>query len=202
MESKKLVKSSVIIDRILKVLQGVLIAAAIVAVIFIPLVAIFGEKMIADASHLQLGEFDITFNGELSAFLDVPKIILSIIITLIAMIISVCATWYGIRVLREILSPMKEGRPFEQGISAKIRKLGWTILIGGGIVEVVRAISSYFEVRAYRISELLLSDASISEISPSFSISLWFVWAAVIVFFLSYVFRSGEQLQQESDETL
>ena len=202
METTKIMKTSTVIDRILKILQGLLIAVAIVAAIFIPLVAIFGEKMIADASHLHLGELDVTFKGDLSAFLDVPKIILSIIITLIAAIISVGATWYGIRVLREILSPMKEGRPFEQGISAKIRKLGWTILIGGGIVEIVQGIASIFQVRAYRISELLLSDASVSEISPSFSISLWFVLAALVVFFLSYIFRCGEHLQQESDETL
>ena len=32
--------------------------------------------------------------------------------------------------------------------------------------------------------------------------SYWFVITALIIFFLSYVFRCGEKLQQEADETL
>ena len=45
------------------------------------------------------------------------------------------------------------------------------------------------------------------EVVKGFSFNLgantwWFVIAALVLFFLSYVFRCGEQLQKEADETL
>ena len=36
----------------------------------------------------------------------------------------------------------------------------------------------------------------------NYSIDLWFAAAALILFFLSYIFRCGEALQREADETL
>ena len=82
-----------------------------------------------------------------------------------------------------------------------MRKRAWTVLIGGGIAEVGRTLAGVFELRAYRLDTLLKTDA-VASISYDYSIRLWFVVAALILFFLSYVFRCGEQLQKESDETL
>ena len=36
----------------------------------------------------------------------------------------------------------------------------------------------------------------------NFVFNLWFVIAALLLFFLSYIFRCGEALQREADETL
>ena len=96
---------------------------------------------------------------------------------------------------------MKEGTPFAAGISDKVRKLGWAVLIGGAVSEIGRAISDIFEIRAYRIEELLNAE-HFTSISYDYSIHLWFVVTALLLFFLSYVFRSGEELQRQSDETL
>ena len=75
------------------------------------------------------------------------------------------------------------------------------ILIGGGIAELGHVISRIFEVQAYKIDHLLNPDA-VASYSYNWSFSLWFVIIALILFFLSYVFRYGEALQKESDETL
>ena len=96
---------------------------------------------------------------------------------------------------------MKEGTPFAAGMAGKIRKLGWTVLIGGFIAEVGRRLSQLFEARAYQIERLLNMEA-ITSVDYNYSISLWFVFAALILFFLSYIFRCGEELQKEADETL
>ena len=97
--------------------------------------------------------------------------------------------------------PMKEGQPFASGIADKIRKLGWTVLVTGAIAEIGGMITSIFELRAYQIDKIV-SAGPVSEISYNYGFRLWFVFAALIIFFLSYVFRYGEALQKESDETL
>ena len=200
MENKKLMKSATVIDRILKILQGFAIAGVIVAAIFIPLTAILGEKIIADASRLNLGVLDLRL-ADAKAYLDMADIKTSIIVMLIGMILTSAAIWYCLQVLREILAPMKEGTPFAAGMAGKIRKLGWTVLIGGFIAEVGRRLSQLFEARAYQIERLLNMEA-ITSVDYNYSISLWFVFAALILFFLSYIFRCGEELQKEADETL
>ena len=200
MENKKLMKSAAVIDRILKILQGFAIAGVIVAAIFIPLTAILGEKIIADASKLNLGVLDLRL-ADAKAYLDMADIKTSIIVMLIGMILTSAAIWYCLRVLREILAPMKEGTPFSAGMAGKVRKLGWTVLIGGFVAEVGRRLSQLFEARAYQIERLLNMEAIVS-VDYNYSVSLWFVFAALILFFLSYIFRCGEELQKEADETL
>ena len=125
----------------------------------------------------------------------------SIIIMLVCIVLEAAAAWYFLKVLRDILAPMKEGKPFASGNSGKIRKLGWTALIAGGVTELGRVVSDISNVRAYQI-ERLFNPETVSSFSYNFGINLWFVVAALILFFLSYVFRYGEALQQEADETL
>lgn len=201
MENTKLMKSASIIDRILKVLQGFALAGVIVPAIFIPLTAIFGEKVIASSSRLDLGAVDLNLAGNTLAYMDLPHIKVSIIVMLLGGIVGAAAIWYCLRVLRQILSPMKDGTPFASGIVAQVRKLGWTVLIGGAVAEIGRAVAHLFEIRAYHLEQLLDPNA-VSSISYNYSVSLWFVVTALILFFLSYVFRYGEELQREADETL
>ena len=201
MENAKMKKSAAVVDRILKIVQGFAVAMGIVCLIFIPLTAILGTKIIADAAHPKLGVLQLNLTGDPAAYLNVTEIKLSIIAVLIASILVLCAIWYCLRLLREILSTMKEGRPFEAGVSRKLRKLAIAVLVGGGISEIARVLGSVFELKAYEI-ERLFDPSLVSEISFNYTIRLWFVVAALILFFLSYVFRYGEELQREADETL
>ena len=201
MDNTKLTRSAAVIDRILKILQGFALAGVIVAAIFIPLTAILGEKIIASADTLTLGAMQFHLAGTAENYLDLPNIKLSIIVMLIGMILACAAGWYCLKVLREILAPMKEGYPFAAGISGKVRKLGWTVLICGGFVELGRVLTELFEARAYRI-EALMNPGLVDSFTYNVEFNLWFVVTALIVFFLSYIFRCGEALQQEADETL
>lgn len=197
-------RTASVIDRILKVFQGIAVACMIVAAVFIPLTLIFGEKVIADASQLETGCLRIVFTGDMSAYLDMNGVKLNIVMALVSAIIAIAAGWYCIRVLRGILAPMKEGRAFAEGISRKIKKLGWTALIGGGLVEIARIAEDFFFVRAYRLDEII-SHPSVESAGAAFgpgSVHPWFIIAALVMFFLSFVFRCGEELQRQSDETL
>ena len=197
----KFMKTSKIIDRILKIVQGFLVAGVIVSAIFIPLTAVFGEKIIADASTVELGGLNIALAGDYHNYLDPSGIKMSIIVGLIIAIITCAVAWLCLRKIREILSPMKEGRPFAEGISKRIRQLALIILVGGGIAEVGGAIAQVFAIKAYDLATLF-NNASIDYTTYNYNFSLWFVVVALILFFLSYVFHYGEELQRESDETL
>ena len=201
MENTKLMRSAGVIDRLLKILQGFAVAGVIVCVIFIPLTAILGEKIIANASRLQFGVLDLTLAGDPAAWLDIPNIKTCIIVMLVGTILAAAAAWYCLRVLREILVPMKAGRPFAPGISGKIRKLAWSVLIGGGVAEMSGVLAEVFETRAYHMERLLNMDR-IASVAYNFDADLWFLAAALVLFFLSFIFRYGEELQREVDETL
>ena len=197
-------RTASVIDRILKVFQVAAIVGAIVTAVFIPLTLIFGEKVIADASVLDIGCLTIRFKGGFADYLDMGSLKLNIVMTLVSAIIALGAGWYCIKVLREILAPMKEGRAFAEGISKKIKKLGWTVFIGGGIVEIGRMAEDLFTVRAYKLAEIISHPAveSVGVAAKTGSIHPWFIIAALLMFFLSFVFGCGEKLQRESDETL
>ena len=201
MENTKLSKGAAIIDRILKILQGFALAGVIVAAIFIPLTLILGRKIVADASSLELGVVTLKLAGDASAYLDEGNLKVSIVCVLICLILISAAAWYCIRVLREILVPMKAGQPFARGISAKIRKLAWTVLIGGGVAEMGGVLAEVFETRAYHLERLLNMDR-IASVAYRFDVDLWFLGAALVLFVLSFIVRYGEELQREADETL
>ena len=200
MDNTKLVQSASFLDRVLVIMQGLTAAVIIASAVFIPLTAVLGEKVIADASSLTLGSLKFNLNGSVN-FLDIQNFKSSIICSLACAILAEAATRYCIKVLREILAPMIEGIPFAAGISNKIRKLAWAVLVGGFITEIGHAITASLEIKAYQIERLFNLEA-ISSVSYNFSLNLWFVITAMILFFLSYVFRCGEMLQKESDETL
>lgn len=199
MENQKIAKTVRIVDRILKILQGFLRAFIIVCGIFIVLTLIFGEKIIADASSIQLGYLSLQLRS--SAIPDFAALRSFIIPLLAISIVILVAGLFVLRILRSILASMKEGKPFEAGISDKVRKLAWVYLIGGGITEVCRMLGNIVELRAYDLSTLFNME-NIASIGYFYDFRLGFVVVFGILLFLSLVFRCGETLQQESDETL
>ena len=202
MENTKIKNTAAVLDKVLKVFQGIMIAVFAVAAIFIPLTAIFGEKIVAPVTGVDLGVIEAEFAGNGMEYVNKAALKPVIICELVAIMAALAAGWYFLRVLREILVPMKEGRPFESGVSTKIRKLGWVALIGGAVAEIASKISPFLDVKLFDLERVFNM-----EVVKDFSYNIgantwWFVIAALVLFFLSYVFRCGEQLQKEADETL
>lgn len=105
---------------------------------------------------------------------------------------------YGIRALRAIFAPMKEGRPFSPTISQNFRKLGWTAL-GLGILDTVSTgIAQSIVVQA--LQKALVGTGLSLSVKHVYDIA--FLVLAGLLFLLSFVFKYGEQLQQLDDETL
>ena len=199
MNNSNLVKSSRIIDRFFRILQGFMIAFALVSFVFIVLSFVIGKKIIQDASFVEFGKLTVYLTE--SAIPDYSELHKAILFKLTAVIVGVSAGWYLLHVIRQIMKPMKDGRPFDYGIAFQIRKLAWTSLIGGAIIEGCRVLSSIAEIKAYDMERLLNSDAA-ERFSYNYSPDISFVVIAALLLFLSVIFRYGVGLQKESDETL
>lgn len=117
------------------------------------------------------------------------------ITTLIHFLVLFAFICYGICIIRKMLSPMKEGKPFNTNISKDFKKLGWfTVAFGIASNVIDYSITTFLTNRLY---------ASIPfSISIDSSLSLNFIVIAFAFFLLSYVFSYGEELQRLSDETL
>lgn len=108
---------------------------------------------------------------------------------------------YGVKIVRKILKPMKEGLPFDESISKNLRNLGTMTLIGGGIWSITKVIVDTTTFRYYQISELFRPEM-ITKVELSVSLDTTFLVIAAVIFLLSYIFQYGAELQKLSDETL
>jgi len=106
-----------------------------------------------------------------------------------------------IKLLRKVLAPMIVGQPFDGTVSKNIKKLGIAVIVNGLAIDIAESVMSSMAFYMYDIAELILSD-NISKIMVNSEISLDSVLVGVLVIMLSHVFRYGEQLQQQADETL
>ena len=112
--------------------------------------------------------------------------------------VSLAAAWYGIRIIRHILAPMKEGQPFSKGISGDFKKLGWFVIIYGIVYNVFDLFIK--NLLAFRMLPIQ-GDGAVS-VGIEHHLDPTFLIIAFILFLCSYIFRYGEELQTLSDETI
>lgn len=125
-------------------------------------------------------------------FNAVPFFIMSAVIAILVCGVVV----YGLKLIRSMLIPMKDGKPFDSMVSSGFRRLGW-LTIGTGIA------ANLFDLIGKTAAVKMLTHAEMPYgVAVQHNISLSFLFIAALLFLLSYVFRYGEELQQLSDETL
>lgn len=108
---------------------------------------------------------------------------------------------YMAKIVRKILEPVKEARPFDMQVYKNMKKLGIWIVIRGVIWEAVKAVTEAMTFFAYNIPTLFDSE-KIAGYSLEFTFNPEFLMTAAVVFLLSYVFKYGAVLQTLSDETI
>lgn len=106
-----------------------------------------------------------------------------------------------LHVIQQILAPMKDDQPFDTAVSVNLKKLCWLTLGGGFISQMVGAAAESLLYKAYDFSTLFLND-HITGVKMNAEMDLTFVVLALILYMLGCVFRYGEELQKQSDETL
>lgn len=199
MKNEKLIRATGLIDRLMKILQGFMVAGMIVCAVFLILIPIFGEKLVADSSTVSLGI--VTANLAPAALPEFSALRGSLVLMLVTALVNVSVMWFILKEIRGILAPMKEGCPFISGIADKIRRLGWIVLVGGLVTEICTAAENYAEVKAYAL-ERLINPEMVTSVGFNFTLNGTFAVTAILLFVLAHVFRYGEMLQQEADETL
>lgn len=199
MENAKMIKTAVVIDRILKILQRVAIVCGIIYLIVMTLALLFDKEMTPGMDVVSLGQLRLILKDDSLLNESALKTGLAISLVFVAISIAICV--YAIGIIRKVLEPMKEGRPFDKGISQIMKKLAWVALIGGAIVRVGACITMIMEIKAYDLTAFF-AESAITGYRLNYVIDLNFIVTACVLFLLSYVFRYGEELQRESDETL
>ena len=106
-----------------------------------------------------------------------------------------------IRIILQILKPMREGLPFDSSVSVKLKKLCWLTLGGGITSQLFGAAGRILLYKAFDFSHLFLNERIVG-VSVTEELDLTFVVLALIWYMLSCVFRYGEELQRQADETL
>ena len=106
-----------------------------------------------------------------------------------------------IRIIRKILKPMKSEIPFDSTVSTNLKKLSWIVLVSGILMTIADFITEIIQYQAFNFPNLFLSDKIIS-CNLSYVSDGSFIVGFGILYLLSYIFRYGEELQMQSDETL
>lgn len=201
MKNEKMKKTSVVIDRILHILQILVIVGLILAVVVGGVIFLFWDQLISNADmSVTTGLLSITTDSG-SALVNGSMLRSCMILGAASALVLGGLSFYGIKLIRRILGPMKEGRPFDEGVSFIIRRLAWVVLIGGAVNEIVGAVCQIMEIAAYDLSSFFDPNVVV-DYRTSYVLNIGFIIPVCVLFLLSHVFRYGEELQRESDETL
>lgn len=198
--NEKLINTAKTADTVAKIVGNVLRAFVIVFLIFAALVLILGEKMFEVGSlSLDLDFVKLHLSSQYQTITDMMKLYTAA--SLIAAAVSFAVVSWGCVLLRRILAPMMEGRPFDAEVPGNLKQAAWVVLAGGAIVELLGVAGRFFATKAYPL-DMVFASAAIRD----WEVTITMDWTFVLVFFvlmlLSYVFSYGVRLQQESDETL
>ena len=200
MDNNKMIRVAKNLDIFANVGGKITVGACVACILIAFSTIVFGSKMFVD-SAITLDLDFIKFHLNDSVYVNEQFIKLYVFAATLCGGIICFLAFYVSRVLRKILAPMKNGRPFEDGIADNLKKIGWGVLIGGFLSELVGVVARILLIKAYSVDELFSSEV-ITKTEFVFTINLNFVLVACVIFFLSYVFAYGYALQQESDETL
>lgn len=199
MENEKIVKNSKVFDKVFNVFEKLLLVAAIVLAVLIVIVPIFGDALITKPNVISIGNVVVVLKNADIIRIASSKLVLEMI--LVPGLICALISWYGVRMFRKVLAPMKEGRPFDKSAADNIKKFGAYVIIGGVITNVCSLFSNVFEVMLYDVEKVFNMNV-VSKITYDYKFDFSFVVIALLIFLLAHVFRYGEALQVESDETL
>lgn len=199
---EKLMKTSKTVDTILKVVYKILQVAGIIIFVGVGgclIAELLGKLPAGELSAVTVGNVELTFK-ELP-LIDSNYIAIEMGITMVMALLTIAVTCYVIKTLRKVLTPMIAGKPFDGTVSGNIKKLGIAVIVCGLVVDILESVGSNLAFWMYDVASLFLSE-NIAGITINSKINLTNVLVGVLVIMLSYVFRYGEELQQQADETL
>ena len=118
--------------------------------------------------------------------------------------IAVVAIYYAFGQIRKILQPMSEGNPFHPTVSMNIRKIAYVSVVLGILANIGSFVETFIVLRMIESLELLqhMQEGIIQSVTENYRFDFTFLVVFFILLLVSYIFRYGEELQQQVDETL
>ena len=184
---------------LLNVAYQVCRAAVCVLLVCMIVLPFAGASMIEGGSFsLELGCVNLIMaNSVVSAENMVLRVELGMAYTA-AVLTVVC---YLLKLVRGVVKAMEEKRPFDGTVSAQLRKLSLAALIGGGVLSAAKLAGEMALSATYDFSTLFLNEKIVA-VQTEYALDMNFILAFAVLYLLSFVFRYGEELQRQSDETL
>ena len=156
----------------------------------------FNDDSMLEFTSLNLGLFSFTLNE------SSPQMLRSaFLFNALPAAVLIAFGWAVLRIILRILSPMKDGQPFDTAVSVNLRKLCRLTIVGGVLTQLLTIAAGMLMYHTYDFSTLFLNER-ITAVSMNMEVDATFVVLALIWYMLSCVFRYGEELQKQSDETL
>ena len=193
------------LDKVFEIFGIVLFAVSIACIVLFALIVVaYVLKLDPEMIGTGYENFDIGFLEITVAKEFAPNKWLILLQAAITLAVS-CRLCYdgrkGVGYIREILSPMKEEKPFDAVVSTNLKKLARLSINLGILANIIILSEQILTVFVYDLPALLISE-KITHVGGMFNVDLTFLIYWAILTLLSFVFRHGEQLQKLSDETL
>ena len=201
MNDEKMIKTADTCYKIVSVLRIIVIAGAVLYAVGLMIILFSGiGNMPLSYNSLSFG--GVTLHLAEGALPDQTISSSGILPAMLPASVILAMAIYFLTIMRRILEPMKEGRPFDTSVSQNIRRLGTSVLAGGVLCYAMEIVSGFFFQNQYDLLKELFREGVVDHITITHSFSLSFIFAALVLYLLSYVFHYGEELQRQSDETL
>lgn len=151
-------------------------------------------------SGMDIGIFELDFREKQNV--AAKYLLKEAVIEFVVAVLSLAASVFVIGTLRKILKPMMYGQPYDGTVSKSLRNLGVSCIlfcIVGNVISYLQyrtLHSAFFEI----VNSCLFEE--IEGIKSQFSIQLGYLFIGIMLLVFSLVFRYGEELQVQADETL
>ena len=204
----KLTRTAKKLDTFFKVLQKIIKITMIVIVCVLGVLTVANifnpNAIIANGQYsLDIGPITIMLAESYSPKDNNMVLVNAWIIMGIAIVVGI-AVYYAFGQVRKILQPMSEGNPFHPTVSMNIRKIAYVSIVVGIVANIVEFFKTLNAIKIIEKLNLLefVQNGSVQTITTNFNIDLTFLVVFFILLLMSYIFRYGEELQQQVDETL
>ncbi len=189
-----------LVDVVFRILQIGCIVLTVICVIS-GVAVIMAPDLLVNSSTITIGE-SIAFTLEdTSEYINASAYARAMAINIFLGAFISLSFFYGMRVARKIIGPMKSGKVFHRGMAAEFRQLGWIVLLCGAFTEIISVIGQYLLIQSLNLDEIV-ANQSVSNISLNYTFDVTFVLTSLVLFLCAYIFKNGEQLQELDDETL
>ena len=199
---KKLTETANILDKVCAVLFWLLAIMGGIGVILMTVVGILTGRGLPEGTaggsgSVTLGMLELEVTDEFISRMSGSGFFVGVGVLAAAAVV----TCWTIKLFRDILDPMRNGQPFTEKTASALHSLGWLTLIGGAVIEILKAVTMFLILSNMDIMQLFNTEA-VKHCTVQLDVNLYFVVEAIVFFLLSYVFRYGCELQQQADETL